>query len=138
MSLQFIDPTTGETVGSTALGRAVLAASVTDVDGQLSDKLAKQTEWRKTYQSAFASVAMAEFKSSSSMIEIATKGLTQFEKSVVTDSGEPLIDVVRTAWRANKDLVATVVIKGLGEKLVPGLLGAETLGQMVQKHSAEE
>jgi hypothetical protein len=137
MSLKFIDPTSGETVGSTALGRAVLAASVTAVDSELSAKLAKQTEWRKTYQSAFACVAMAEFKSSSSMIDVATKGLTQFEKSVVTDSGEPLIDVVRTAWRANKDLVATVVIKGLGEKLVPGLLGTETLEQMVQKHSAE-
>lgn len=137
MSLRFVDPGTGQTIGSTALGRAVLAAAVADVDTELASRLSKQAEWRKTYQAAFASVAMAEFKSSTAMIDVATKGLAEFEKRVVTANGDPLIVAVRNAWRSDKDLVATVVIKGLGEKLAPGILGSQTVEQMVANHSSE-
>ena len=137
MALHFIDANSKELVGSTALGKAILTSAVTGVDDELAENLKQQPEWRKTYQRAFASVAKAEFATSNSMIDIATRGLAEFEKSVATDSGELLIDVVRNAWRLNKDLVATVVVKGSGKAQVPKVLGNETLEQMVQKHSAE-
>ena len=137
MALNFIDPISKELVGSTALGKAILTSVVTGVDDQLAENLKQQPQWRKTYQGAFASVAKAEFATSNSMIDIATRGLAEFEKRVATESGELLIDVLRNAWRTNKDLVATVVIKGLGQSQVPRVLGEETLEQMVAKHIAE-
>jgi len=138
MSLHFINSLTKEQVGSTALGRAVLASAVLGADGDLSKKLATTPNWRKTYQSAFLSVAKTEFSSSISMIDVASSGLAEFEQSVATESGELLIEAVRNAWRTNKDLVATVVIRGLGETQIPRVKGTETVEQMVQKHSAEK
>ena len=137
MALHFLDPISREQIGSTALGKAILCSSVTGVDDGLAENLKRQTEWRKNYQSAFAVVAKAEFATSNSMIEIATRGLAEFEKSVATDSGELLIEGVRNAWRLNKDLVATVVVKGLGNAQLPSVLGSESVEQMVQKHIAE-
>ncbi|NBR65538.1 MAG: hypothetical protein EBT65_06340 [Actinobacteria bacterium] len=137
MALKFIDPISGEQIGSTSLGRAVLSAAMSNLDSSLSNSLSNQPDWRKTYQSAFACVAQAEFSSSTSMLEVATQGLIEFESRVVTESGELLVDAVRNAWRLSKDLVATVVIKGSGEKLIPKVCGTETLEQMTQKHMAE-
>jgi hypothetical protein len=137
MALNFIDPLSKAQIGSTALGREVLTAAVTSSNPELAATLAKQPDWRKTYQGAFASVAKTEFATSNSMIDVATKGLEEFEKRLVTESGELLIDVVRNAWRTNKDLVATVVIKGLEQPKVARVLGKETVDHMVAKHIAE-
>jgi len=137
MTLNFIDPLSKARIGSTALGREVLTAAVSSSNPELAATLAKQPDWRKTYQGAFASVAREEFSTSFSMIDVATKGLEEFEKRIATESGELLIDVVRNAWRTNRDLVATVVIKGLEQFQVPRVLGEETLEQMVAKHIAE-
>jgi hypothetical protein len=115
----------------------VLTAAVSSSNPELAATLAKQPDWRKTYQGAFASVARTEFSTSFSMIDVATKGLEEFEKRIATESGELLIDVVRNAWRTNRDLVATVVIKGLEQFQVPRVLGEENLEQMVAKHIAE-
>ena len=137
MALNFIDPISKAQIGSTALGREVLTAAVSSSNPELAATLAKQPDWRKTYQGAFAAVAREEFATSNSMIDVATKGLEEFEKRLVTESGELLIDVLRIAWRTNKDLVATVVVKGLGQSQVPRVLGEETLEHMVAKHIAE-
>jgi hypothetical protein len=136
MALRFIDPKTGATTGSTELGRAVLAEAVRSQNAVLASKIQNQSEWRKKYQGLFAQVAKAEFANKHSALDIATAGLTEFERRIVTESGEPLIDVVKAGWRNGKDLVATVVITGSGVLEVPKVDDQELEG-LVANHSAE-
>ena len=136
MALRFIDPKTGSTIGSTELGRAVLAEAIRSENAALVSNIQNQSEWRKKYQGLFAQVAKAEFATKHSALEIASAGLTEFERRVVTESGEPLIDVVKAGWRNGKDLVATVVITGSGVLEVPKVDDQELEG-LVANHSAE-
>ena len=137
MTILFIDPVTLKTTGSTELGKAVLSSAVKTVEPEVAKELSSTSDWRKRYQGAFAKVAKAEFKNPQAMLEVAINGLAEFEKRLVTDSGENLVEVVRTAWRTNKDLVATVVVKGVGPKAKPEVKGELTISEMLSKHLAE-
>lgn len=136
MALRFIDPKTGSTIGSTELGRAVLAEAIRSENAALVSNIQNQSEWRKKYQGLFAQVAKAEFATKHSALVIATFGLNELERRVVTDSGELLIDVVKAGWRNGKDLVATVVISGSGVIEVPKV-DEQELRELVANHSAE-
>jgi len=136
MSLKFIDPETGLSTGSTDLGRAVLANSVSNEDSALSAKISQQSNWRKSYQTLFAQVAKAEFQTKHSALAIATKGLEAFEDRVSTSTGENLLAVIKTAWRNSKHSVVTVKIQGTGKTASP-TIDELVLKQMVANHSAE-
>jgi len=136
MSLRFIDPETGLNTGSTELGKAVLASAVKAENLELSKLILNQTDWRKKYQSLFAQVAKAEFRSKNSALNIASAGLEEFEKRVVTDSGELLVQAVKDAWRDKVNLVGTVAITGSGKVEEPKFDALE-LKALVDNHSAE-
>jgi hypothetical protein len=126
--MQFIDAS-GNTVGSTQLGRAVLSVAVPE----LATEIAQTKNWRTDYLKFFRSVAMAEHATKVSAADVASRGLTMFEQSVVTDDGRNLLSVIHEAWRSKKDLVSMVVIKGTGLAQQPNLDAAK----MVEMHLAE-
>lgn len=136
MALRFINPETGLATGSTELGRAVLASAVSVENPELNKAITQQSNWRKSYQSLFARVAKAEFQTKNSALAVATKALEEFEKRVSTDTGENLLDVIKTAWRNNRGSVLTVKIQGTGKATSPTIDELD-LKQMVANHSAE-
>lgn len=135
MSLRFIDPATGLTTGSTELGRAVLSKATAE-NTELSQRIMQQPNWRKNYQNLFAQVAKAEFQTNNSALTIATQGLAEFESRITTDSGENLLEVIKTAWRNNKGAVITIKIVGKSQAKRWEMAQLE-LKQMVSNHSAE-
>lgn len=120
----------GKAIGSTELGRTVLAAAAP----KLTDEIASVANWRKDYLKFFCEVAKAELLSSRSAIDVATNGLKAFEESVYTDNNENLLEVISRAWRNSKDQVAMVVIKGIGITKQPDFFEAPGL---VKQHLAE-
>ena len=120
----------GQAIGSTELGRTVLAAA----EPKLSSEIASVENWRKDYLKFFREVAKAELVSPRSAIEVATQGLKVFEESVFTDNNENLLEVISKAWRNNKDQVSMVVIKGTGPAKQPDFFEAAGL---VKQHLAE-
>lgn len=135
MSLRFIDPATGSTTGSTELGKAVLSKATAEKT-ELSHRILQESNWRKNYQNLFAQVAKAEFQTKNSALAIATKGLAEFESRIATDSGENLLEIIKTAWRNNKSAVVTIKIVGKGQARRWDMAQLE-LKQMVANHSAE-
>ncbi|NBW73016.1 MAG: hypothetical protein EBR26_01200 [Microbacteriaceae bacterium] len=107
--MKFINDS-GETIGSTELGRLILQAATADERFTSGAR-----NWRKEYLQYFRDVAQKEHQSSRSAIEIANRGLNAFEKHIATDSGELLIDAVSNAWRNSKDQVALVIVRGTGQ-----------------------
>lgn len=136
MPLKFIDPKNGLNTGSTELGKAVLAAAVRTENLELSKAILSQSDWRKKYQSLFAQVAKAEFITKNSALHISAAGLEEFEKRVVTDSGDALVQVIRDAWRSKENLVGTAVITGSGKAEKPNFDSLQ-LKELVANHSAE-
>ena len=137
MGIKFIDPKTQKQTGSTELGRAVLSAAVEKIDPNLALELRNETTWRKNYQSKYAKVAQLELSSNNAMLEIAAKGLAEFENRLVTDSGENLLSLLRTSWRSGRDLVSTVVIQGNLAPTQPALLKELSVSDLVERHIAE-
>jgi hypothetical protein len=98
-------------VGSTDLGKAVLAAAVPDLAGAINSV----ANWRKGYLPYFSKVAIAEQQSKDSAFEVATKGLAKFEQSLYTDDGRLLTEAARSAWRENKAAITFVAVSGTGK-----------------------
>ena len=96
--------------GSTALGKAVLAAAVP----ALSKDIKSVANWRKDYLPFFSAVAIAEQQSRESAFAVAAKGLAEFEEAVYTDDGRKLIDAIRLARRENKAAITFVAVSGSG------------------------
>lgn len=128
--MKFIDAG-GNAIGSTALGRQVLTAAANRPE--LTAEISAIKNWRKEYLPVFRNVAKLELMSSQSALDIATRGLAEFERSVITDDGRVLFDSVRDAWRNSKDAVAMVMVKGSG-KLVEPKIDAD---KFVSQHLAE-
>jgi len=128
--MKFIDAD-GNAIGSTALGRQVLTAAANRPE--LTAEISAIKNWRKDYLPVFRNVAKLELMSSQSALDIATRGLAEFERSVITDDGRVLVDAVRDAWRNSKDAVAMVMVKGSG-KLVEPKIDAD---KFVSQHLAE-
>lgn len=113
--MKFVNPE-GKHISSTVLGRNVLSAAVGEPDFTSQAK-----NWRKEYLSYFRKVAALEFQTPRSAVEIASRGLESFEQSVVTESGELLIDAVNRGWRFSKDEVKLFVVRGNGQSLKPSI-----------------
>lgn len=128
--MKFVDAT-GKQIGSSALGKQVLIAAANKV--AITNQIAGIKNWRKDYLPAFRNVAKEELMTSHSALDVATRGLAEFERSVLTDDSRVLVDVVREAWRNSKDAVALVVIKG-NKPPINSVIEAEDL---VAQHVAE-
>jgi len=127
--MKFVDAS-GKTIGSTELGRNVLAAAVPD----LANQIAQVQNWRKDYLGYFREVAKAELYSTRSALDVASRGLKVFEESVNTDDNQNLLEVITKAWRSNKDQVSMVVIRGTGAAQQPDFFEVSGL---VKAHLAE-
>ena len=136
MAISFIDPESGKPTGSSELGKAVLSSAVSSENPALSAKISAEANWRKNYQSLFAKVAKAEFESSDSALAVATAGLLEFERRVITENGETLIAVIQNAWRAKHSPVVTIAIRGEGTHSSPAI-DQLTVKTSVANYSAE-
>lgn len=128
--MRFIDAD-GKAIGSTALGRHILAAAANQ--NEITARIAGTKNWRKDYLPFFRNVAKLELINSHSALDIASRGLAEFERSVLTDDGKVLVEAVRDAWRNSKDAVALVVVTGSGSVIKPKI-NAE---KYVAQHLAE-
>ncbi|MEY3406411.1 MAG: hypothetical protein RLZZ556_483 [Actinomycetota bacterium] len=124
--MKFIDAA-GNPIGSTALGRQVLAAAAGDE--KITNEIAGIKNWRKDYLPIFRKVAKLEMMNSYSALDVASRGLAEFERSVLTDDSRVLMEVVREAWRNSKDAVALVTIKGTGAVSQPKIGAEEYVNQ---------
>ncbi|NDD25960.1 MAG: hypothetical protein EB103_03690, partial [Actinobacteria bacterium] len=124
--VKFID-SAGNPIGSTALGRQVLAAAANDE--KITSEIAGIKNWRKDYLPIFRKVAKLEMMNSYSALDVASRGLAEFERSVLTDDSRVLMEVVREAWRNSKDAVALVTIKGTGAVSQPKIRAEEYVNQ---------
>lgn len=112
MSFKFID-NQGNQIGSTALGRQVILEAVKK-NRSAQATVSGLKSWRDDYLIAFRETAKAELANDKAAFEVASSGLAKFEKSVMTSNNVLLIDEIKDAWRLNKDLVSTVVVRGTG------------------------
>lgn len=124
--MKFIDRA-GKPIGSTTLGRQVLAAASSNPE--LTEEIASVKNWRKQYLPIFRKVAKLEMMSSFSALDVASRGLAEFEQSVLTDDSRVLMEVVREAWRKSKDAVALVAIRGTGALVVPKINAEKFVAQ---------
>lgn len=128
--MKFIDAE-GNPIGSTGLGRQILSAAANEPE--LTARIGAIKNWRKDYLPIFRDVAKLEMRNSHAALDVATRGLAEFERSVLTDDGKVLVDSVRDAWRNSKDAVAMVMVKGSG-KVVDPIIDADNF---VAQHLAE-
>lgn len=119
----------GQKLGSTELGRAVLTAAAPELANQIQGI----KNWRKDYLGVFAKVAKLEHSNNKSALNLAKVGLAKFESSVADDQGNLIIDQVRTAWREHKADVELVIIRGRGESKSPKI----DLTSLFEKHLIE-
>jgi len=111
MGLRFINPKTGEAVGSTSLARIILDEATRSIDSKLNAQILGTKNWRKEYQSVFLSLSRTEFHQEQNLLEIAKTGLGLLSKSVTDETGRNLSQIVSAGW-AGPALVETFIISG--------------------------
>ena len=109
MSVEFKDPISSLPIRSTELARRVLAASARSFP-ELQQNIQGAPNWRDWYLRLYAELACKEGLSVSDTTEIATLGLAEFHKYLVTESGQSLQQAVSEAF--DSDLVTTIKIRG--------------------------
>lgn len=109
MSVEFKDPITSLPIRSTELARRVLAASAKSFP-DLQQNIQGAPNWRDWYLRLYSELACKEGLSVSDTTEIATLGLAEFHKHLVTESGQLLQQAVSEGF--DSDLVATIEIRG--------------------------
>ncbi len=131
MIFKFVDDK-GNQIGSTALGRQVILESL-KANNRAKSKVESLKSWRDDYLIAFRETAKAELANDQAALSVASAGLAMFEKSVMSSNNALLIEEIKDAWRLNKDLVSTVVVRGTG---VTTFIVPDTARE-VQQHLAE-
>ncbi len=112
MSVEFIDPTTSQPLRSTEMARRVLAASAKNFS-QLQQNILGAPNWRTWYLRLYAELAIKEGLTLKDTTEIATAGLAEFHRYLVTETGTPLLKAVSEGF--DQDLVETVEIRGTSQ-----------------------
>jgi len=133
--LIFVD-SAGNQIGSTQLGRQILLAAAGNPE--LADEIKSVKNWRKEYLSAFRSIAKLELMNDRSALEVSTRGLAEFERSVLTDDNQILVEAVRNAWRLSKDAVSIVVVSGTGLVKKPEVNADEYIEQHLAERGVKE
>ncbi|MBU6144830.1 MAG: hypothetical protein KGQ56_05085, partial [Acidobacteria bacterium] len=128
--MKFVD-SAGNQIGSTQLGRQILLAAAGKPE--LAAEINSVKNWRKEYLSAFRSIAKLELMNDRSALEVSTRGLAEFERSVLTDDNQILVEAVRNSWRLSKDAVSIVVVSGTGLVKKPEV----NADQYIEQHLAE-
>ena len=112
MSVEFIDPTTSQPLRSTEMARRVLAASAKNFS-ELQQNILGAPNWRTWYLRLYAELAIKEGLSVKDTTEIATAGLADFHRHLVTETGTPLLKAVSEGF--DLDLVESVEIRGTSQ-----------------------
>lgn len=112
MSVEFRDPTTSQPLRSTEMARRVLAASAKNFS-ELQQNILGAPNWRTWYLRLYAELAIKEGLSVKDTTEIASAGLADFHRHLVTETGTPLLKAVSEGF--DLDLVETVEISGTSQ-----------------------
>ena len=112
MSVEFRDPSTSQPLRSTEMARRVLAASAKNFS-ELQQNILGAPNWRTWYLRLYAELAIKEGLSVKDTTEIATAGLADFHRHLVTETGTPLLKAVSEGF--DLDLVESVEIRGTSQ-----------------------
>jgi hypothetical protein len=139
VSVEFKDPLTSLPIRSTELARKVLAASARSFP-ELQQNIQGAPSWRDWYLRLYSELACKEGLSVGDTTEIATLGLAELHKYLVTESGQSLQQAVSEGF--DLDLVTTIEIRGTeqAQKVsIDGLSGSleQTAASWVSRGLAE-
>jgi hypothetical protein len=137
MSLNFVDSSTGQAVGSTSLARTILLAATKETDGELNDKIQQVKNWRKEYLGVYRALAKTEFYQEQNVLEIARLGLEQLSRSIHDDSGRDLTEIVEAGWIGDAQ-VETFIISGTAPIRPLSVSGISSLTDAAQIWSHEK
>ena len=131
MSLKFVEPTSGELIGSTQLGRQLLFEATKSIDPELSERIRKVKKWRKEYLAVYRDLAKLEFYQEQNCLDIARVGLDFLSKSVQDDLGRNLGEIVEAGWVGDAQ-VETFIVSGTEPIRPLSILGISTLTDAAQ------